>query len=145
MAPTFQYKQDWEEFCKQQGIYCGHNPQLLPDYTCGPGWLPLVEALVVELNSLPEGNWSKSVFQIKEKFGTLRFYIDQASELAYSIIMKYESKSGGVCEYCGAPGMLRRKGWYKTLCGECSNDPKMCMACYSNPHRDGCHVAKWDK
>lgn len=56
------------------------------------------------------------VVQVKEKFGTLRFYADRATEQAYAYINFAEHMSGRVCEECGAPGRTRGRGWIRTLC-----------------------------
>lgn len=74
------------------------------------------------------------MLQIKEKFGTLRFYA-QVPEWAYDIIAFVESDTSRYCEDCGlrhgepmgdGPGKLtyanvrlRRGGWWRTLCDAC--------------------------
>ena len=40
---------------------------------CPRAWLPIVEALVVELIDL---GWDRQLAQVKEKLGGLRFYVD---------------------------------------------------------------------
>lgn len=54
--------------------------------------------------------------QIKEKFGTLRFYVNGADEYCYGIINFAESMSGCTCEVCGQLGTLQNEGWMKTRC-----------------------------
>lgn len=54
--------------------------------------------------------------QVKEKFGTLRFYVGGASEQAYHYIEFAEALSARTCEECGAPGQTRGSGWVRTLC-----------------------------
>jgi hypothetical protein len=54
--------------------------------------------------------------QVKEKFGTLCFYVSRASDKEYEIIHFVEYMSGFVCEVCGAPGRLFTRGWYSTKC-----------------------------
>lgn len=56
------------------------------------------------------------VVQVKEKFGTLRFYTNHANERASAYIEFAEHLSGRVCEECGAPGRTRGRGWIRTLC-----------------------------
>jgi len=104
-----------ENTCMQWGI------------ECDDGWYDLIYNLSSELD-----NWCKqnelqvNAAQIKEKFGTLRFYFnsanvftdDQYKEIS-SIVDKYEKLSGTVCELTGNVGELKVKGyWYKTLCKE---------------------------
>ena len=54
--------------------------------------------------------------QIKEKFGTLRFYAYGGDEKTAGMIEMAEALSGRMCEECGAPGRLTKGGWIKTLC-----------------------------
>jgi len=87
-------------------------------WECGEGWRPLIQELIDKLDKLPEDIY---VTQIKEKFGTLRFYIMSGSEIADGLIEEYEHKSAVVCEVCGQTGRLRERGrWYKTLCDSCA-------------------------
>ena len=58
------------------------------------------------------------VSQVKEKFGTLRFYINGGTDEHYNYIRFAESMSARTCEKCGAPGKLRGSGWYYTACDE---------------------------
>jgi hypothetical protein len=59
-----------------------------------------------------------TVSQVKEKFGTLRFYIDGGTKEHYNYIRFAESMSAVTCETCGAPGKTRGHGWYYTACDE---------------------------
>jgi hypothetical protein len=71
-----------------------------------------------------------SLLQVKEKFGGLRYYtaldgVDDATAKAFfDLIEEAEAKSFHVCERCGEPGVLSRKGgqrgWLKTLCPHCA-------------------------
>lgn len=54
--------------------------------------------------------------QVKEKFGTLRFYVREATPEQYAYITFAEAMSARVCEKCGAPGVQRSGGWVRTLC-----------------------------
>ena len=56
--------------------------------------------------------------QVKEKFGTLRFYYDGGDEYISGLVAMAESMSGCTCEECGAPGKQRSGGWIQTLCDE---------------------------
>lgn len=85
------------------------------------GWEELVKPLVDFV--LDNGG---TVFQVKEKYGGLRFYFDKpydADEYAwnefYDRVTEAENKSYTVCEVTGKHGKLRSKGgWLKTLCDE---------------------------
>ncbi len=79
------------------------------------GWYEMVKNLIDELITI---GWDKKISQVKEKFGGLRFYLDEYSEGSLFIISKYESLSYKTCEKCGKEGVLRKGSWLKTLCDE---------------------------
>ena len=81
----------------------------------GPGWSDLLTRLIGDLFEL---GWDGRVFQVKEKFGGLRFYVGSANKAIYERIHAAENESFETCEQCGAPGALRDGGWLKTLCDE---------------------------
>lgn len=56
------------------------------------------------------------VVQVKEKFGTLRFYTDVGDSYIYGAIAMAESMSAVTCETCGAPGKLFTYGWWHVAC-----------------------------
>jgi len=58
--------------------------------------------------------------QVKEKFGGLRFYVDNADDYTSGVIAMAESMSYKTCETCGAPGKQSGKGWIKTACESCN-------------------------
>ncbi|SFM30880.1 hypothetical protein [Methylobacterium pseudosasicola] len=55
--------------------------------------------------------------QVKQKFGTLRWYVRGSTPpWMMETIAAAEWLSGAVCEHCGAPGSVRPGGWIRTLC-----------------------------
>lgn len=54
--------------------------------------------------------------QIKEKFGTLRFYVGGGDDHTKGAIQMAEAMSAVTCEECGAPGVLSGRGYLRTLC-----------------------------
>lgn len=59
------------------------------------------------------------VTQIKEKFGTLRFYYHGGDEYISGLEAMADSMSAVICEDCGCPGKSRStntKRWIRTLC-----------------------------
>ena len=80
----------------------------------GPGWGKLVEELWVLCDQ-----HNVDVFQIKEKFGGLRFYIGPAPGIVHDATWAAISTSETICENCGEPGEPRPRGWIKTLCDAC--------------------------
>jgi len=59
-----------------------------------------------------------TIAQIKEKFGTLRFYYDGGDDYISGMVALAESMSGLTCEECGSIGERRDGGWIRTLCDE---------------------------
>lgn len=57
--------------------------------------------------------------QVKEKFGTLRFYMTHQTEEMDAIITEAERKSSVTCEECGKPGKVIGGGWLYCRCREC--------------------------
>jgi len=85
---------------------------------CRKGWLEIVTNCYDELLKIDP---DFTVAQIKEKFGTLRFYFDTRTELwdeMQAVVTKYEHMSAVTCEVCGAPGECgKQKGyWIRTTC-----------------------------
>jgi hypothetical protein len=63
------------------------------------------------------------VVQIKEKFGSLRFYLNMHAydEELEAEITKAEKLSAVTCEFCGAPGEIQGPGWLKCRCEDCKS------------------------
>lgn len=79
---------------------------------CGEGWRSLIEPLLEECKEK-----HVQVAQVKEKFGTLRFYVYGADPDLQHRIAVAEEKSAHICELCGEEGALKNIGsWLKTLC-----------------------------
>lgn len=90
-------------------------------FSCGDGWYPLINKLCREIQWHLDKNAKKETEQfvadqVKEKFGTLRFYGHGGDETIHNFIWFAESMSGILCEECGAPGKLRGLGWIYTAC-----------------------------
>lgn len=65
-----------------------------------------------------------AVAQVKEKFGTLRFYCG-GSETIHKYINLAERLSSVTCEDCGEQGTTAEShGWISTLCDACGNKPE---------------------
>jgi hypothetical protein len=85
-------------------------------FECDSGWYQIIKDLIVDLIEL---GWNKEICQVKEKFGGLRFYINEGSDEMHARISKAEDLSYETCEVTGKPGQLRTDiGWYTTLCEE---------------------------
>lgn len=62
--------------------------------------------------------------QVKEKFGTLRFYYDGGDAFIAGLVSMATSMTAVTCEECGVPGLQRGGGWIRTLCDEHAKDRK---------------------
>lgn len=84
----------------------------------GDGWFHLLDALCAQLEDSTRQHGSPQAIaaQVKEKFGTLRFYTRVSDERQDAMIDLAEGLSSRICDTCGAPGELRRAGWLATRC-----------------------------
>lgn len=97
-------------------------------FECEDGWLHLIQEIAKFISDRTD---KCQAAQVKEKFGTLRFYIDcqeGLSEETYKEIAEYinavERLSYYVCEYCGSKldETNRSKNtsyWIKNICITC--------------------------
>lgn len=90
---------------------------------CDDGWYMLIDKLCkciqfhVDKNSHPQ----LEAVQVKEKFGGLRFYTNNADEYLAGHIDFAESMSMEICEICGSTkGVGQTVGWIKTICTKCA-------------------------
>jgi hypothetical protein len=54
--------------------------------------------------------------QVKEKFGTLRFYYTGGDDVIDGMVQMAEAMSSVTCEECGASGKTNDGGWLSTRC-----------------------------
>ena len=90
-------------------------------FSIGEGWYGLIKSLIEELVVL---GWNKQITQVKEKFGSLRFYTSETTQEMQTVINKYEDLSAETCEHCGNQGKIEPKnGWLECVCGEHKYEP----------------------
>jgi hypothetical protein len=101
-------------------------------FECRDGWFDLIKKTSEKLELLNNSGVGFTVVadQVKEKFGTLRFYYhlkyDEGefpdreiwSQIAEDCVSTAESRSAYLCEVCGKYGTLVGTGWVSTLCKE---------------------------
>jgi hypothetical protein len=101
-------------------------------FSVGPGWHDILSALCDNIQHYTEWNNKNfdkgytqykqvppvTVVQVKEKFGTLRFYYDGGDDKIDGMVRMAESMSAVTCEKCGKPGGSTDGGWIRTLCDE---------------------------
>jgi hypothetical protein len=94
----------------------------------GDGWYQLIDSLCSTIqNQCDNSGVQTEALQVKEKFGTLRFYITCWDDYIYGAIDMAEKMSSHICENCGAVGKIRGASWLVTLCDKCEeqkNDRK---------------------
>jgi hypothetical protein len=94
-------------------------------FDCGDGWFNILDQLCLNIQYYIEWKNKKETVveqvvadQVKEKFGTLRFYYSGGDEHIAGMVAMAESMSGVTCEDCGKPGRSRGFGWITTVCDE---------------------------
>jgi hypothetical protein len=96
--------------------YTGNKILSSDFFEVSQGWNQLIKDLISDLIKM---GWNKEIIQVKEKFGTLRFYINEGTDDIHRRIAKAEIESATICEATGKPGKLRTDlGWHRTLCDE---------------------------
>jgi hypothetical protein len=82
----------------------------------GPGWADILCRVYAKLPK------TTTVTTVKEKYGSLRIYIENGSDRTFDLIQMAEEESETTCELCGKPGEIDVKcGWYKCRCVECKD------------------------
>jgi hypothetical protein len=103
-------------------------------FSCGDGWFNIIDKLCANIQSHIDWKNKKEevvsqvvVKQVKEKFGTLRFYISGGDEYIHGLVSMAESMSSVTCESCGSSGKLFGvsekgiSGWMHTYCQHCED------------------------
>lgn len=102
-------------------------------FSHGDGWYNIIDSLSMTITHTMKHHVGKKhltpeefadsqqvrVAQVKEKFGTLRFYVDNGNPEVQAAIQMAEVLSGRTCESCGSPGEKRGGGWVKVRCAAC--------------------------
>lgn len=115
---------------KYPGIFpAQHNGSFY--FECNDGWYGLIDSLCAviqahvthkELNGVDHSE--SCAVQVKEKWGTLRFYVSGYDDYVYGAIAMAEMQSGVICELCGAAGTRIKKAHIQTLCVPCHEREK---------------------
>jgi len=92
-------------------------------FECGDGWFNILDQLMGNIqhhidwkNRDGEVVHQVTLNQVKEKFGSLRFYYTGGDDYIDGMVTLAESMSGVTCEECGLPGTQTQGGWIKTAC-----------------------------
>lgn len=97
-------------------------------FECGAGWDDIITRCTEDIAALDTSKTLK-VFQIKEKFGGLRYYIEFTDHSSYEFVKaiynrinQAEAEAWKTCENCGSTTEISTKSvnhWIRTLCTEC--------------------------
>jgi hypothetical protein len=103
-------------------------------FDCGDGWFTILDQLMGNIqhhidwkNRKEEVVPQVTLDQVKEKFGTLRFYYTGGDDYIAGLVSMAESMSGVTCEGCGAQAKTNWPkaenggigGWVRTICEPC--------------------------
>ena len=81
------------------------------------GWFGIVYRLS---QKIVLAGYTGKVVQVKEKFGTLRYYTqDENRENIVELIEDAIEESAITCETCGEPGKIYDQGWVHVKCEKC--------------------------
>jgi hypothetical protein len=97
---------------------------------CSDGWLNEIDILSKKLEALnlmlyPQFNVRIQADQVKEKYGTLRWYDFGAPEATFETIRKYCRLSEEICVRCGKHATHVTLGWINYMCKECVEERKL--------------------
>ena len=116
--------------------------------SCGDGWYDLIDDLCGNIQNRVENvnrnlqykleNSPKTLVptksdpfvceavQVKEKFGSLRFYVEGGDDYIDGLISMAESISLNTCSECGEKSIKNKtgRGWIYTLCKDCDDKRK---------------------
>ena len=81
----------------------------------------LGEIVAGDFRPVPESIPQVTLDQVKEKFGTLRFYYQGGDDYISGMVSLAESMTAVTCENCGNPGSCRGGGWVHTFCTPCED------------------------
>ena len=93
-------------------------------FECRDGWYNLIDSLCSHLQWNTDRNSHTGKYpqvvaaQVKEKWGGLRFYVEEASDVQYAVIAFAEALSLRTCDMCGSPGKPAGGGWISVRCDE---------------------------
>ena len=99
------------------------------EYEVPQGWRELCQELAVELDRIldtlsEEEKENYKLLQVKEKFGSLRWYDNGHNEKMHQLIRQYEYKAERICCVCGKMATKVTLGWVILFCDECVPEGK---------------------
>tara|TARA_Y100001937_G_C7037036_1_gene292874 strand:+ start:275 stop:706 length:432 start_codon:yes stop_codon:yes gene_type:complete len=99
--------------------------------SCGDGWYTLLDELCGDIkNHIQNVNRNNpdaeplvcEAVQVKEKFGSLRFYTQGGDDYTNGLIGFAESISSHICSECGNKCTQKNiRGWIHSMCPDCQD------------------------
>jgi hypothetical protein len=65
---------------------------------------------------------SVAILQVKEKYGTLRVYLNTETDAMSDVLSYYEDMSMLYCIHCGRPTKYMTHGWILYICDKCGKE-----------------------
>ena len=110
------------------GIFVRDEENHMFYWDVGDGWFHLLDELCRDIVSYcaERGIYQPTCAQLKEKFGTLRFYMDPSPDdhsqedrdRFHELIQRAEHASSVTCDVCGLSGKMLHDGWIRVRCEE---------------------------
>jgi len=104
----------------------GCEPWSMFGFEVGEGWEPSIRKTAEKLELLIASAAKKNpeaykfgyfrTSQLKEKFGTGRWYLSAGTDEMHDLVQAWEAETENICEQCGNGGKIRGRGWYYTSC-----------------------------
>lgn len=107
-------------------------------FCVGNGWYQIIYDACVEIEAVVQNIKDSGLDEdrlpiashIKEKHGTLRFFINNTNQAIDDICDKVEALSEEKCEGCGQPGkLISNAGWVRTHCERCERSYNEISSC----------------
>lgn len=115
---------------KYPKIFADRNKSMMETCMCwgfehGDGWYNIIDQLCANIQHYIDWKNDDSEVvpqvvaeQVKEKFGSLRFYYRGGDDRIRGMVSMAESMTEVTCEECGSPGKTRGVGWIYTACDD---------------------------
>lgn len=139
-------KEENKALCERFPFLIPSNRRTGKKITEAQDWIPEYDYEYTELDDMPDG-WRIAfgeqlceelkdvlmrdecldeyrITQIKEKFGSLRWYDFGNTYDGYKIISKYENLSRKTCIVCGKPATRITTGWISPYCDDCVGEER---------------------
>ena len=99
---------------------------------CSEFWFPIIDRLCAKIQAYVDDKYSKLLHdavqieatQVKEKFGSLRFYYEPYDQQVEEFILEAEIETEKTCCRCGTMENVKmtKSGWVQPLCPKCTKE-----------------------